>query len=39
MTNANVEKKKKKRKKKHRKTNHTLKLTITRNEIGLSIGE
>jgi len=36
MTNANVEKKKKK-KKKTPKTNHTLKLTITKNEI--SIGE
>jgi len=33
MTNADVEKKKKK--KKHQKTNHTLKLTITKNEISI----
>jgi len=34
MTNANIERKKKKRirKKKHRKTNHTLKLTIATND-------
>ena len=34
MANANVEKERN-----HKKTTHTLKLTITKNEIGLSIGE
>jgi len=35
MSNANVEKRKGKRKEKTPKTSHTLKLTITKNEISV----